>query len=66
MIGIGTAGVIGATAVAYVDAVEAPSTDEAAYPADFNPPINRTPGSTTTTSMAPSYSPRIHTRSRGS
>jgi periplasmic protein TonB len=67
LIGVGTAGVIGATTLAYADLVKAPSS-ETAYPADAAPPINGPYATyaTTSTSMAPSYSPGIHTRSHGS
>ena len=67
MIGVGTAGAVAATAFAYGEAVKAPSTDASAYSADMGMPMDRplaTP--TTSTSSAPSYSPNIHTRSRGS
>lgn len=67
MIGVGTAGAVAATTLAYAEAVTAPSTDTTAYSAETGRPMDRplaTP--TTTTSRAPSYSPDIHTRSHGS
>ena len=68
MIGIGSAGAFGATTYALTDIVEIPSSAEtAASPADVT-----TPGAGSgydmmaTTSTAPSYSPKTHSRSRGS
>lgn len=67
MIGVGTVGAVAATTFAYAEAVKTPSTDTTAYSADTGMPMDRPLAPpTTSTSRAPSYSPNIHTRSRGS
>ena len=64
LIGVGAAGVLGATGFAYADLMKAPAGETAAFPAQITPPLNG--GTTTTTSVKPSYSPKTHTRSSGS
>ena len=64
--GIGVAGVVGASLLAWADTVDkqldAPIADSVAEPA----PATRSAPTTTTMPIAPSYAPQFHTRSRGS
>ena len=69
LVGVGAAGVVGASLLAYSDTAEKQyqsNADDppAALPA--TPPLATWQYPTTTTSVAPSYSPQIHTRSHGS
>ena len=64
LIGVGATAVLGATGFAYADLMKAPAGETAAFPAQITPPLNG--GTTTTTSVKPSYAPKTHTRSGGS
>ena len=64
LIGVGAVGVLGATGFAYADLMKAPAGETAAFPAHITPALNG--GTTTTTSVKPSYAPKTHTRSGGS
>ena len=68
MIGIGTAGVFGATTYALTDAMKIQaSTQTAASPADLTVPLAADGyDMMATTSTAPSYAPKTHSQSRGS
>lgn len=65
--GVGIAGVVGSSLLAWADTVEAKTQyaqpESAQQPAA---PVLPAPEMTTSTSVSPSYSPRAHTRSRGS
>lgn len=63
LIGVGAAGVLGATGVAYADLMKAPAAETSALPWQITPPLAPT---TSSTSINPSYSPKTHTRSSGS
>ncbi len=64
--GIGVAGVVGASVLAWAGTVEKPADspvqDSVAEPA----PATRSAPTTATTSIAPSYGSQFHTRSQGS
>ncbi len=63
--GVGVAGVVGASLLAWADTVEK-QTDSALPGWVQLPAVPPLSAPTTTTSMAPSYAPRFHTQSRGS
>jgi len=68
LVGVGIAGVLGGSVLAYADTIEKQSAQASAGPAEAAPaaPVIAGTAVTTTTSMAPSYSPSYHSRTRGS